>query len=78
MSFIYFFAGVFVGMYFRPLLYGIFKAISLLLSPRKTLEERIAIQRYLRSQELSEVVREAEALSPALASELRHIAGRDS
>lgn len=62
---------------FRPLLTGLVRAGLLLVSPRKTLEERRSRARMDDMIAINQFARSVESQHPGLASELRAMAMRD-
>jgi hypothetical protein len=63
-------------MLFKPLLTGLLRAALLVISPRKSLKERIADADMKSVLKLHRMARKYEGSDPALAAELRHLAGR--
>ena len=61
---------------FQPLLKGLLKAGLLLLSPRKSLEERRTAQKVRGAKLLNMIARDYECSQPNLAAELRQLASR--
>jgi len=61
---------------FKPLLKGLLHAALLLISPRKSLEERRSAQRVRSAWMLHRMAREYDAAQPNLAAELRQLASR--
>jgi hypothetical protein len=61
---------------FKPLLKGILQAALLVLSPRKSLDERRSMQRARSAKMLHCIAHNYEATQPNLAAELRQIASR--
>jgi|SRR6476661_7443657 hypothetical protein len=61
---------------FKPLLKGILQAALLVLSPRKSLDERRSVQKARGARMLHRMARNYEATQPSLAAELRQIAAR--
>ena len=62
---------------FKPLLKGLLQAGLLLLSPRKSLEERRVAHKVYGARLINAVAREYETSQPNLAAELRQLASRD-
>ena len=61
---------------FNPLLKGLLQAALLLLSPRKSLDERRMMQKIRSARQLNRLARNYEASQPNLAAELRQFASR--
>jgi hypothetical protein len=61
---------------FRPLIIGLLRAALLVLSPRKSLNERRASNAAHGARKLNRLAREMEATQPNLAAELRWVAAR--
>jgi hypothetical protein len=61
---------------FQPLLKGLLQAGILLLSPRKSLEERRMVQKVRAACILHRIARDYDASQPNLAAELRQFASR--
>lgn len=61
---------------FQPLLKGLLQAGILLLSPRKSLEERRMVQKLRTASILHRIAHEYDASQPNLAAELRQFASR--
>ena len=61
---------------FKPLLKGLVQAALLLLSPRKSLDERRTVQKMHSATLLNRIARGYEASQPNLAAELRQFASR--
>jgi hypothetical protein len=61
---------------FKPLLKGLLQAGLLLLSPRKSLEERRLVQKVRSAKLLNRMASSYEASQPNLAAELRQLASR--
>jgi hypothetical protein len=61
---------------FKPLLKGLLQAGLLLLSPRKSLEERRTAQKVRGAKLLNRLARNYESSQPNLAAELRQFASR--
>jgi hypothetical protein len=61
---------------FQPLLKGLLQAGILLLSPRKSLEERRMVQKVRTASILHRIAGEYDASQPNLAAELRQFASR--
>lgn len=61
---------------FKPLLKGLLQAGLLLLSPRKSLDERRVAQKVRSARLLNNIARDYEASQPNLAAELRQLASR--
>ena len=61
---------------FQPLLKGLLRAGILLLSPRKSLEERRMVQKVRAASMLNRLARDYDASQPNLAAELRQFASR--
>jgi hypothetical protein len=62
---------------FQPLLKGLLQAGILLLSPRKSLEERRMMQKVRAAGILHRIARDYDASQPNLAAELRQFASRN-
>jgi hypothetical protein len=61
---------------FKPLLKGLLQAGLMLLSPRKSLDERRVVQKVRSARLLNSIARDYEASQPNLAAELRQLASR--
>jgi hypothetical protein len=61
---------------FKPLLKGLVQAGLLLLSPRKSLEERRLVQKIRSAKLLNRIASDYEMSQPNLAAELRQLASR--
>lgn len=61
---------------FKPLLKGVLQAALLLVSPRKSLEERRTLQKIRSARLLNLIARDYDASQPNLAAELRQLASR--
>jgi len=61
---------------FKPLLKGLLQAGILLLSPRKSLEERRMVQKVRAARMVNRIARDYDASQPNLAAELRQLASR--
>ena len=61
---------------FKPLLKGLLQAGLMLLSPRKSLDERRVVQKVRSARLLNNIARDYEASQPNLAAELRQLASR--
>jgi hypothetical protein len=61
---------------FKPLLKGVLQAGLLVLSPRKSLDDRRAAQKARSAMLLNLIARDYEASQPNLAAELRQLASR--
>ena len=61
---------------FKPLLKGLLQAGLLLLSPRKSLDERRMAQKVRSVRLLDSIARDYESSQPNLAAELRQLASR--
>jgi len=61
---------------FKPLLKGLVQAGLLLLSPRKSLEERRLVQKIRSAKMLNRIASDYEMSQPNLAAELRQLASR--
>jgi hypothetical protein len=61
---------------FKPLLKGLLQAGLLLLSPRKSLDERRMVQQVRGARLLNRLARDYETSQPNLAAELRQFASR--
>jgi hypothetical protein len=70
--------GVFASLllYFKPLIKGLFKAILLSISPRKSLEERRLMDKLRSARMLQRIARDYESTQPNLAAELKQLASR--
>lgn len=61
---------------FKPLLKGLLQAGLMLLSPRKSLDERRVVQKVRSARLLNSIARDYETSQPNLAAELRQLASR--
>jgi len=61
---------------FKPLLKGLLQAALLIISPRKSLDERRAMQRARSAWTLHRMAQQYDATQPNLAAELRQLASR--
>ena len=62
---------------FKPLIVGMLRAALLVVSPRKSLQERKAHNNMQGALMLNRMARELDSSQPSLAAELRLLAGRD-
>lgn len=63
-----------LGMIFKPLLRGIFRAVLLLIKPRKSLERRIAENKVIGRKLARRMANDQAGSQPNLANELRLLA----
>ena len=61
---------------FKPLLIGVFRAISLLFSPAKTREQKSALRNLANILAIRRVANDLDRSSPNMAAELRALAAR--
>lgn len=64
-------------MLFKPLIAGMLRAALLLITPRKSLQERKATNNMQGVLMLNRMARELDSSQPSLAAELRMLAARD-
>jgi len=71
--------GIFAALLvlFKPLVAGVLRAALLVITPRKSLEERKAREKFKGILMLNRMAREYEYTQPNLAAELRSLAARD-
>jgi hypothetical protein len=62
---------------FKPMIAGLLRAALLIITPRKTLEERKADDKFKGVLMLHRMAREYASSQPSLAAELRSLAARD-